>query len=105
MRRIEEIYYEAKSDKWFIRFAVFCRIALAAIFILTGIVKIRGQRFAEGLLLLVRARLLHARGEPVDAVRAAAEAARARSDERGAYLFARRSERFLAEIDQESPDI
>ncbi|MEV0566651.1 hypothetical protein [Dactylosporangium sp. NPDC050588] len=49
----------------------------------------------------MRARLLHARGEPVDAVRAAAEAARARSDERGAYLFARRSERFLAEIDAE----
>ncbi|MGV9385961.1 AAA family ATPase [Nonomuraea sp. NPDC003707] len=64
-----------------------------------------GQRYAEGLLLLLRARLLHARGEPVDVVRAAAEAARARSDERGAYLFARRSERFLAEIDQESPDI
>jgi ATP/maltotriose-dependent transcriptional regulator MalT len=62
-----------------------------------------GQRFAEGLLLLLRARLLHARGEPVDVVRAAAEAARARSDERGAHVFARRSERFLAEIDQEPP--
>ena len=49
MRRIEEIYYEAKSDKWLRRFAVFCRIALAAIFILTGIVKIGGHRFAEGL--------------------------------------------------------
>ncbi|HEY4060981.1 MAG TPA: hypothetical protein VGM30_03735 [Puia sp.] len=49
MRRIEEIYYEAKSDKWFMRFAVFCRIALAAAFIMAGIVKIMGQRFAEGL--------------------------------------------------------
>lgn len=49
MKRLEEIYYEAKSDKWFIRFAVFCRIALALIFIPTGIVKILGQRFAEGL--------------------------------------------------------
>ena len=49
MRRIEEIYYEARSDKWFKIFAAFCRILLAAIFILTGIVKIRGQRFAEGL--------------------------------------------------------
>ncbi|MET7332053.1 BTAD domain-containing putative transcriptional regulator [Nonomuraea sp. NPDC005650] len=64
-----------------------------------------GQRFAEGLLLLLRARLLQVRGEPVDVVRAAAEAARTRSDERGAHLFARRSERFLAEVDQESPDI
>ncbi|WP_203702358.1 BTAD domain-containing putative transcriptional regulator [Asanoa iriomotensis] len=61
-----------------------------------------GQRFAEGLLLLLRARLLHVRGASVDVVRAAAEAARARSDERGAYLFSRRAERFLADIDQES---
>ena len=68
-------------------------------------IRAHGQRYAEGLVLLLRARLLHARGEPVDVVRAAAEAARARSDERGAHLFARRSERFLAEIDQESPDI
>ncbi|HEY4287438.1 MAG TPA: hypothetical protein VGN00_10100 [Puia sp.] len=49
MHRIEEIYYEAKSDKWFRRFAVFCRIVLAASFIPAGIVKIMGQRFAEGL--------------------------------------------------------
>lgn len=49
MRRIEEIYYEAKFDKWFKGFAVFCRIALAVSFIPTGIVKILGQRFAEGL--------------------------------------------------------
>ena len=49
MSRIEEIYYEAKSDKWFKGFAVFCRIALAISFIPTGIVKILGQRFAEGL--------------------------------------------------------
>jgi DNA-binding SARP family transcriptional activator len=68
-------------------------------------VKAHGQRYAEGLLLLLRARLLHARGEPVDVVRAAADEARARSGERGAHLFARRAERFLAEIDEKSPDI
>ena len=45
MNSIEEIYYEAKSDKWFKRFAVFCRIALAASFIPTGYVKIMGERF------------------------------------------------------------
>jgi uncharacterized membrane protein YphA (DoxX/SURF4 family) len=49
MNRIEEIYYEAKSDKWFKGFAVFCRIAMAASFIPTGIVKIMGERFAQGL--------------------------------------------------------
>ena len=49
MNRIEEIYYEAKSDKWFNSFAVFCRIALAASFIPAGYIKIMGERFAAGL--------------------------------------------------------
>jgi len=49
MNRIEEIYYEAKSDEWFKRFAVFCRIALAASFIPAGYIKIIGERFASGL--------------------------------------------------------
>jgi hypothetical protein len=49
MNRIEEIYYEAKCDKWFQGFALFCRIVLAASFFPTGLVKIMGQRFAEGL--------------------------------------------------------
>lgn len=49
MNRIEEIYYEAKADKWFQNFAVFCRIALAASFIAFGYPKITGERFAEGL--------------------------------------------------------
>ncbi|MEU1344499.1 BTAD domain-containing putative transcriptional regulator [Streptomyces sp. NPDC005827] len=62
-------------------------------------IKAHGQRYAEGLLLLLRARLLHARGEPVDVVRAAGDEARTRSRERGAHLFARRAERFLADLD------
>jgi uncharacterized membrane protein YphA (DoxX/SURF4 family) len=49
MNRIEEVYYEAKADKWFKRFAIFCRIALAASFIPAGFVKIMGERFAAGL--------------------------------------------------------
>ena len=49
MNRFEEIYYEAKSDKWIKGFAVFCRIALAASFIPAGFVKIMGERFAAGL--------------------------------------------------------
>lgn len=49
MNRMGKIYYEAKADEWFKKFAVFCRIALAASFIPTGIVKIMGERFAEGL--------------------------------------------------------
>ncbi|MDQ7906063.1 BTAD domain-containing putative transcriptional regulator [Phytohabitans sp. ZYX-F-186] len=57
-----------------------------------------GQRYAEGLLLLLRAQVLHAGGEPVTAVRAAAERARQLSVEREAHLFAHRAERFLAEF-------
>ncbi|MDQ6480519.1 DoxX family protein [Dyadobacter sp. LHD-138] len=49
MNRLREIFNEAKSDKWFQNFAVFCRITLAASFLPTGYVKIMGQRFAEGL--------------------------------------------------------
>lgn len=49
MSRIKEIYYEAKADGWFKKFAVFCRIALALSFIPAGFVKIMGERFAAGL--------------------------------------------------------
>ncbi len=49
MNRFEEIYYEAKADKWFKRFAVFCRVALATAFMIGGYVKIVGERFAAGL--------------------------------------------------------
>ncbi|WP_459801982.1 ATP-binding protein [Herbidospora sp. RD11066] len=55
-----------------------------------------GQRYAEGLVLLLRARLLRARGADPAAVREAAERARALSTEREAYLFAHRAERLLA---------
>ncbi|WP_218034387.1 BTAD domain-containing putative transcriptional regulator [Acrocarpospora corrugata] len=57
-----------------------------------------GQRYAEGLVLLLRARLLHACGEPDEVVRAAAEKARDRSSECESHLFARRAERFLADL-------
>jgi len=55
-----------------------------------------GQRYPEGLILLQRARLLQARGEPTAVVRAAGERARELSAERGAHLFARRAKTFLA---------
>jgi hypothetical protein len=58
-----------------------------------------GQRTGEGLILLVRARLLHARNEPVAAVRAAAEKARALSIDREAHLFAHRADDFLAGLE------
>ncbi|MEX5635629.1 ATP-binding protein [Parafrankia sp. FMc2] len=55
-----------------------------------------GQRYPEGLILLLRARLMAARREPAAAVRAAAERARALSLEREAHLFAHRAEKLLA---------
>ncbi|MEV1243334.1 BTAD domain-containing putative transcriptional regulator [Nonomuraea sp. NPDC049750] len=58
-----------------------------------------GQRYAEGLLLLLRARLLLAEGESVAEVRAVAERCRTLSTERGTHLFARRAEEFLATLD------
>ncbi|MEU8379095.1 AAA family ATPase [Streptosporangium sp. NPDC048865] len=57
-----------------------------------------GQRYAEGLLLLLRARQLRAHGEPASTVREIGRRAVALSTERGAHLFARRAEEFLAEI-------
>jgi DNA-binding SARP family transcriptional activator/tetratricopeptide (TPR) repeat protein len=59
-----------------------------------------GQRYPEGLLLLLRARLLLARREPVAEVRAIAERSRRISTERGTHLFARRAEDFLATLDR-----
>jgi hypothetical protein len=54
-----------------------------------------GQRYSEGLILLMRARLLQARGEPISAVIAAAKAAREHSTNHEAHLFALRADDFL----------
>src|SRR4030095_10167130 len=43
--KLEQFYYEAKGNKWFHYFTVFCRVALALGFIPSGIVKIMGERF------------------------------------------------------------
>ena len=59
----------------------------------------RGERQTEGLSLLLRARLLEARGEHAAAV-AMAERARCLSAERGAHLFARRAEELLGELEK-----
>lgn len=61
-----------------------------------------GQRYPEGLLLLMRARLLQARGAPSEQVYAAAENARATSAARGAHLFAQRAHNLLGETELET---
>ena len=45
MIRFEKLYYEARGNKWFRYFTIFCRIILALGFIPSGIVKIMGERF------------------------------------------------------------
>jgi uncharacterized membrane protein YphA (DoxX/SURF4 family) len=41
----EQLYSESKRNKWFRYFAVFCRVALAAGFVPSGLVKVMGERF------------------------------------------------------------
>jgi hypothetical protein len=57
-----------------------------------------GQRYPEGLLLLLRARLLQTLGKPVTTVRALAEQARTLSRRQEANLFSHRAENLLAEL-------
>ncbi|GAA1390679.1 BTAD domain-containing putative transcriptional regulator [Catellatospora chokoriensis] len=57
--------------------------------------EVNGERFAESLRLLIRAKMLHARGEPVRVVRAAAEKARVISTEHGAYVITRRVDELI----------
>lgn len=58
-----------------------------------------GQRQTEGLILLLRAQLLRARGRPIAEIRAVAERARALSTEREVHLFAQRAAQFLSELE------
>ena len=45
LERLRERYDEARANKWFRYFTVFCRVALALGFIPSGFVKVMGERF------------------------------------------------------------
>jgi hypothetical protein len=47
--KLEQFYDEAKGNKWYGYFAVLCRFTLAVAWLISGIVKIKGERFAAGL--------------------------------------------------------
>ncbi len=49
MNKLEQYYHEAKENKWYRYFAVFCRLTLAVAWVISGYVKILGERFAAGL--------------------------------------------------------
>lgn len=45
LNRLAAFYPEAKGNKWFRYFAIFCRVGLALAFIPSGVVKVMGERF------------------------------------------------------------
>lgn len=47
--KLEQYYYSARGNKWYHYFAIFCRLALAVAWLISGYVKISGERFAAGL--------------------------------------------------------
>ncbi len=47
--KLEQYYYEARENIWYRYFAVFCRLALAVAWLISGYVKLSGERFAAGL--------------------------------------------------------
>lgn len=47
--RLESYYSEIKKNRWHWIFQIFCRVLLAYAFIIAGMVKILGERFASGL--------------------------------------------------------
>jgi uncharacterized membrane protein YphA (DoxX/SURF4 family) len=46
---LDGLHSQAKQNKWLWLFSIFCRMALAAGFIPSGMVKILGERFASGV--------------------------------------------------------
>ncbi len=46
---LESFYFQIKKNRWYWIFSIFCRVALAYAFIVAGVVKIVGERFASGL--------------------------------------------------------
>ena len=47
--KFEQFYSAIKNNRWYWYFSIFCRLSLAFAFIVAGIVKIVGERFASGL--------------------------------------------------------
>lgn len=49
LSKFELFYAEIKRNRWYWLFSIFCRLTLAYAFIVAGMVKIMGERFASGL--------------------------------------------------------
>ncbi|MBN3583301.1 DoxX family protein [Algoriphagus aestuarii] len=51
-KKLEAYYFTIKQNRWHWLFQLFCRILLAYAFIVAGMVKILGERFASGLSVI-----------------------------------------------------
>ena len=51
LNKYEQFYIEIKGNRWYWLFSIFCRFSLAFAFIVAGMVKIVGERFASGLAI------------------------------------------------------
>lgn len=49
LTKFDQFYLEAKKNRWYWYFSIFCRFILAYAFIVAGIVKVVDERFASGL--------------------------------------------------------
>jgi uncharacterized membrane protein YphA (DoxX/SURF4 family) len=47
--RFDQFYLKIKANRWYWLFAIFCRVSLAIGFLIAGMVKVMGERFASGL--------------------------------------------------------
>ena len=49
LNKFETYYVKIKANRWYWLFSIFCRLTLAFAFIIAGMIKILGERFASGL--------------------------------------------------------
>tara|TARA_R110002012_G_C11535968_1_gene600979 strand:+ start:283 stop:999 length:717 start_codon:yes stop_codon:yes gene_type:complete len=49
LSKFDRFYLKIKGNRWYWYFSIFCRLSLALGFIIAGMVKIMGERFASGL--------------------------------------------------------
>lgn len=49
LTKLDQFYLKIKENRWYWYFSIFCRLILAYAFIVAGMVKIVGERFASGL--------------------------------------------------------
>ncbi|WP_411767989.1 DoxX family protein [Winogradskyella sp. A3E31] len=52
LSKFEQHYIKIKGNRWYWLFSIFCRVSLAYAFIVAGLVKIVGERFASGLSVI-----------------------------------------------------